>query len=177
MTIMNPTSPYREAQRRAAIEIGAGVLDVFFPKGDGIDYLPLGYYKLADNLEDYPFISCDDKRQKFPSCYLAAESPIRYRLKYYCGYADYDGFSSEWLERNPQRHEMWRRQWETLCENWNPAAGEPPAGVFIARIELYDGDNERQYKEPFAKFDQVVGFGTLYDLGSGFAPSIAGYTE
>ena len=43
-TIMNATSPYREAQRRAAIEVAAGVLDTFFPAGSPYQ-MKLGYYK------------------------------------------------------------------------------------------------------------------------------------
>lgn len=70
--ITNATSPYREAQRRAAVEIAAGVLDVF-PAHAGSGVWQVGV--LGGLAPAQP-----GSRNPFPAGWLPPESPIRYSL-------------------------------------------------------------------------------------------------
>ena len=72
--IMNATSPYREAQRRAAVEIAAGVLDVFTPPTKESVYWKIDP---SGNITE----DTTQLRFRFPSGWLPAESPVRYSLK------------------------------------------------------------------------------------------------
>ena len=71
------TSPYREAQRRAAIEIAAGLLDVM-----PTDSAP-GYLQIAKSVsEKYEFKSgMSSDRYRFPSKWMSGASPVCYKLR------------------------------------------------------------------------------------------------
>ena len=71
--IMNATSPYREAQRRAAVEIAAGVLDVFPATAMA------GRWQVDSEgvITPTPLSS----RFSFPAGWLPPESTIRYSLR------------------------------------------------------------------------------------------------
>lgn len=73
--IMNATSPYREAQRRAAVEVAAGVLDVLEPE------IVLG--RIVVDLDETRLCKSDNstKCHPFPTEWFPPESPIRYTLE------------------------------------------------------------------------------------------------
>ena len=165
--IMNATSPYREAQRRAAIEVAAGVLDTFFPaESDNSRYLKLGYYHLAEDAEAFPFVPDynNSERHRFPERLFPTESPIRYTLQYVCTFKPKRSSVQEpvsYLNHvNDSRYYMW--------ENISSQLKNKP-NVFVARICLFDSENE---VAPFARFEQLVGIGGYTDEGY---PMVFGY--
>lgn len=70
--IMNATSPYREAQRRAAVEVAAGILDAF------PSYKKAANWKVDDTCGFSEEFSRN--RQNFPDLWLPSDSLIRYVL-------------------------------------------------------------------------------------------------
>ena len=74
--IFNATSPYREAQRRAAVEIGAGLLDIL-PED-----MSEGEYRYNANAKKFDVVH--GQRNQFPNQdphnWFPSESPVRYVL-------------------------------------------------------------------------------------------------
>ncbi|MBQ6925251.1 MAG: prepilin-type N-terminal cleavage/methylation domain-containing protein [Kiritimatiellae bacterium] len=173
-TIMNATSPYREAQRRAAIEVAAGVLDTFFPdpnpqEDDTKVYRTLGYYRLADSATDYPYVyvESDDSRRRFPAHLFPAESPIRYTLRFVCAARRQQRgvLNGNLLPEDDARRLMWER----VCDDIYQGGLDDAKNVFVARIRLFDSEKA---EKPFAEFEQLVG---IAEVHSRDVPKIPGY--
>ena len=169
--IMNATSPYREAQKRAAIEVATGVLDTFFPSrnpGNAEDrtYLKLGYYRISGDVGEYPFVEADGTLEQFPSRLLPSESPIRYTLRYACAVKGkgrgFNVSNENMLEASDRRAAMWEKAQKGLAE-------ASDKGVFVIRICLFDSDKAQR---PFAQFEQLVGFASTRANNT---PDLAGY--
>jgi prepilin-type N-terminal cleavage/methylation domain-containing protein len=171
-TIMNATSPYREAQRRAAIEVAAGVLDTFFPdpnpeNDETKTYKKLGYYKLSESATEYPFVHSDASLNKFPVRLFPSDSPIRYRLRYICA-VDNEELCTIAANQLPQSDPR-KPMWESLCNEIYKGFREDAGNVLVARISLYDSEKS---ETPFVEFEQLVGIAPTFDDDQ---PQFAGY--
>ncbi len=130
--IFNATSPYREAQRRAAVEIAAGLLDILpettpvKPGGAPQDYAYNGLTAQFDA------IAVSGQRSQFPHDWFPVESPVRYVLTV----ERVSGVGSDW------------RNWSSNALN-----------NYWARVELFDGEDRASYPEPFKTFLQLIRVG------------------
>jgi prepilin-type N-terminal cleavage/methylation domain-containing protein len=127
--IMNATSPYREAQRRAAVEVAAGFLDII-PTNVTVTGSARVFYEITldGGLIDK---GSGSVRLRFPDGCLPPESPVRYALSV----ARVDHESSDW-------------------RNWRRTSGDATNKDRIwARVEVYDSEHEAK---PFAAFEQLV---------------------
>ena len=163
--IMNATSPYREAQKRAAIELAAGILDVFYPAKPDNMALPLGWYRFEGDEKGYPFTQLtvasgtEPERQYFPKGYFPEDSLICYTLRYRmgCVYNSARG-SGETSKDNqntayPTDSEQWHK-WKGMAEELYRIS-KNKFNPYVVEISLYE--NELAEK-PFAIFSQVVAF-------------------
>jgi len=91
--IMNATSPYREAQRRAAVEVAAGMLDIF-PDDMliGEDPVKKTYAMNSDGT-----LTPQNGKQRFPSGWMPSDSPLCYTLT--VNKCEYDDASLEAWQR------------------------------------------------------------------------------
>lgn len=160
--IMNATSPYREAQRRAAVEIAAGVLDVLRISDDQLPKSPgnsgkeaENAYKLAvdsvkgvDGSAELIVASSEEEaqaqRQAFPENWLPDDSLVRYVMTVVQirNWSQSGNDANEWKrwifrasERNKQKH---------FC--------------YWVTIKLYDGEDRGKYPDdrPFATLNQLL---------------------
>ena len=71
------TSPYREAQRRAAVEIAAGLLDVMKYEAASGSYHII---QMSSDEYDFEIVASESDRHRFPSGWLSGVSPVCYEL-------------------------------------------------------------------------------------------------
>ena len=136
--IMNATSPYREAQRRAAVEVAAGLLDILsdpqllFSEVDASQWV----YRLAEpvtsgRVEKYS--NNMSARTPFPSGWLPSGSLVRYTLT-----VD----DSSTLPVN-----AWQK--------WASGGGVSVPCIWVT-IRLYDGDEAPTQFAVFSQLLQVI---------------------
>lgn len=79
--IVFATSPYREAQRRAAVEIASGLLDIFPTDAT------TGFWKIDEEFGRYEFEDgCGDNEwHRFPKDWISGGTPLCYRLSVISG--------------------------------------------------------------------------------------------
>lgn len=131
--IMNATSPYREAQRRAAVEIASGMLDIF-PRQEADDAAEEILWETFSSPQQYK-VNTDGKfskdssgeRQRFPSEWFPAESPVRYTLD---------------LEQG-----VGVKQWTIRSES--------VITVWLV-VKLYDSEDGNSHPNPFTILKQVA---------------------
>ena len=164
--IMNATSPYKEAQKRAAIELAAGILDVFFP-GE-TKSLPLGYYRFVYDEANNQFEGVPaDERQSFPSSCFPADSTICYTLRYRMGYVYYRNGdrANNATAYDPVTESERSEKWRTFSEELERVSDEYQFNPYVVEIRLFES---RYSKEPFAVFDQLVGYKNKADNLGGY---------
>lgn len=125
---MNATSPYREAQRRAAVEVAAGVLDIF-PSA-----------KIATNwkVDDSCGFSVESGsvRQRFPDSWMPSDASVRYVLV--TTNISVQANAGDWMRWG------FARETDDNRNNW------------WAIMELYDSEDPYTCQKPFAVLKQLV---------------------
>ena len=132
--IMNATAPYREAQRRAAVEVAAGILDIF-PDPDVQTPTNGGFWKVEPDCRIIPYApTASDSvppRLRFPDGWLPVGSPLRYTLR---------------TTRVAANAAGWRK--------WSKPGSVTPR--WWAKIELWNGEDAVSHPKAFAAFEQLV---------------------
>lgn len=137
--IMNATAPYREAQRRAAVEVAAGMLDIL------PDALLAGEEPeiLEYAMDHEGGLTASNGRQRYPEGWLPSDSPLRYVL------------TISKCEAGDSRIEAW--------QEWRSNGSVAPAYCTWATIRLYDSEYEQNCVRPFATFHQLLAAGSNPD--------------
>ncbi len=133
--IMNATSPYREAQRRAAVEVAAGVLDILSDPLFSEDDASLWVYQLVEPVTSGRVTKYSmDKSQKipFPAGWLPHGTLMRYTLTVEGGVT-------------PSVN-AWQR--------WS--SGGVPVSCVWSTIRLYDRDETTNHFAVFTQLLQVI---------------------
>ena len=141
--IMNATSPYREAQRRAAIELAVGILDIF-PVVREI--YPSSQYWIIQASGEFNSTSSPN-RHSFPGDWFPGDSSICYQMRTVV----IDGESITDISNClPHTHAWTYFFWDDV--KYEQASCQTKWVV----IELYDGEDTQKYDKPFATFSQLL---------------------
>lgn len=134
--IMNATSPYLEAQRLAAMEIAAGVLDIF-PANTGVNT----FYKV--NVDGSFSIVTGTSRQLLPAEWFPSDAhPFYYTLG-----------TTKFIATSPDP-----RNWKVNSWNRNTKILLPAASCLStwAVINVYDAADANKAPSPFATFSHLI---------------------